>query len=154
MPRIFLVWLVLASCIGWAVYQLKYEVQRLEDRLARVNRQILADQEAIQILKAEWSFLNQPAHLADLARRFLALEPVQSRQMVTVDALPMRREPTAPLVVAKSAAPPVVPSAPAARPLPPPLDLDEEATSAPADLPDEPVSAPDTALLLVKGVPQ
>jgi hypothetical protein len=152
MPRVFLVWLVLASCIGWAVYQLKYEVQRLEARLAVVNRQILVDQEAIQILKAEWSYLNQPAHLAELAQRFLALEPVQIRQMAGVSALPTPRQPA---VVAewRSAPAPTPPPTPTAK-LAPPLDLDEEATSAPADLPEEPGVAPDPTLLLVKGVPQ
>jgi hypothetical protein len=149
MPRIFLVWLVLASCIGWAVYQLKYEVQRLETRLAVVNRQILADQEAIQVLKAEWSYLNQPAHLAELAQRFLGLEPVGIKQMVTVAAVPARRGGGAPAVVAS--APPA--AAPAVK-LPPPVDLDQEATSLPADLPEEPATTTDSTLLLVKGVPQ
>ena len=150
MARVFLVWLVLASCIGWSVYQMKYEVQRLEDRLARVNRQILADQESIQVLKAEWSYLNQPARLQDLASRFLQLEPVQGRQMVTLASLPARHAPA--LMAAK--APDTPAPAAAVKPAPPPPDLDEEATTAPADLPDEPASAPDMSLLLVKGVPQ
>jgi hypothetical protein len=126
MARIFLVWLVLASCIGWAVYQLKYEVQRLEDRLARVNRAILNDQESIQILKAEWSYLNQPTRLAEMAKRFLALEPVDPRQMVTLATLPKRREPSA-VADARTAPPayPAPPSAPVAKPAPPPADLDE-----------------------------
>ena len=154
MARVFLVWLVLASFIGWAVYQMKYEVQRLEDRLAKVNRQILADQESIQILKAEWSYLNQPAHLAQLAGRFLQLEPVLPRQMVTIDSLPMRREGGALQLVAKATTPaPAAPPATQAIAKPAP-DFDEEATSAPDDLPDQPASAPDLSLLLVKGVPQ
>jgi hypothetical protein len=152
MARVFLVWLVLASCIGWAVYQMKYEVQRLDDRLARVNRQILADQEAIQILKAEWSYLNQPARLQELASRFLQLEPVQGRQMVALASLPTRHEPSASMVAkAPDAAAPIPASAPAVKPAP---DFDEETTAAPADLPDEPTGAPDMSLLLVKGVPQ
>jgi len=155
MPRIFLVWLVLASCIGWAVYQLKYEVQRLEERLARVNRQILADQEATQILRAEWSYLNQPAHLATMATKFLSLEPVQIKQMTLATTLPIRREAPGSTLVAR-ATPPVATPAPTPVVLakPTPADLDEEATAAPADLPDEPAGAPDMSLLLVKGVPQ
>jgi hypothetical protein len=148
MARVFLVWLVLASCIGWSVYQMKYEVQRLEDRLARVNRQILADEEAIQILKAEWSYLNQPARLQELATRFLQLEPVQGRQLVTLASLPARHEPAgSPAAKAPDAPAPAPPGKP-------PADLDEDSTSAPADLPDEPAAAPDMSLLLVKGVPQ
>ena len=153
MPRVFLVWLVLASVIGWAVYQLKYEVVRLEDKLAKVNRQIIVDQEAIQILKAEWSYLNQPAHLQESSKKFLQLEPVLIKQMATVDKLPTRRDGGAPLVVATPAPPPApVQAAPAK--IQNPLELDEEATAAPADLPDEPNLPPDLSVLLVKGVPQ
>src|SRR5690349_11421047 len=146
MPRVFLVWLVLASCIGWAVYQLKYEVAQLEKRLDRVNRQILSDQEAIQILKAEWSYLNQPAHLQTSAQKFLQLEPVLIKQMATVTQLATRRDGGLPLI------PPTPPAAqmPAK---PGPSDLDEEATSTPADLPEDPSPA-DLSVLLVKGVPQ
>jgi hypothetical protein len=153
MARIFLVWLVLASCIGWSVYQMKYEVQRLEDRLGKVNRQILADQESIQILRAEWSYLNQPDHLAAMATKFLQLEPVTPRQMVTIDSLPMRRGDGAPQLVAKATPPAPLPNAPTPG-AKPPADFDEEATSVPDELPDVPPRAADLSVLLVKGTPQ
>jgi hypothetical protein len=146
MPRVFLVWLVLASCIGWAVYQLKYEVVQLEKRLEKVNRQIMTDQEAIQILKAEWSYLNQPAHLQDSAEKFLKLEPVQIKQMATMTQLAVRRDGGMPLI-------PPTPPAPAAPARPAPTDLDEETTTIPADIPEDPTPA-DLSVLLVKGVPQ
>lgn len=151
MPRVFLVWLILASCIGWAVYQLKYEVQRLEDRLAKVNHQIVTDQEATQVLKAEWSYLNQPQHLSELARKFLDLEPVQGSQLVALSAVPAKPGAPVPIAVAVAAASP----APAAtKPAKLGPDLDEESTSTPEDLPDAPIPEPTVPLLLVKGVPQ
>jgi hypothetical protein len=146
MPRVFLVWLVLASCIGWAVYQLKYEVVQLEKRLEKVNRQILSDQEAIQILKAEWSYLNQPAHLQESAEKFLKLEPVLIKQMATMTQLATRRDGGMPLI-------PPTPPAAAAPAKPAPTDLDEETTTTPADIPEDPSPA-DLSVLLVKGVPQ
>ena len=162
MPRIFLVWLVLASCIGWAVYQMKYEVARLETNLARVNRQILNDQEAIQVLKAEWSYLNQPLQLQMFAAKYLELEPVLIKQMAEANSVPQRRQPAlgAPTTALASArlpaagATPARPAPPVAKQPPPPLDLDDEATSTPDDLPDAPETTANPALLLVKGVPQ
>ncbi|MDX2102452.1 MAG: hypothetical protein SF002_07920 [Alphaproteobacteria bacterium] len=96
-PRLFLLWLVLISVTGIGVYQLKYLTQQQERLLVQINRQIQADQDAIDILKAEWSFLNQPAELERLAKRFRPdLEPVQGRQMfASVAAIPVRTEPTA-----------------------------------------------------------
>ena len=151
MPRVFLVWLVLASCIGWAVYQLKYEVVQLEKKLERVNRQIVSDQEAIQILKAEWSYLNQPAHLQESAKKFLQLEPMLIKQMATMTQLATRRDGGLPLIPPTPPAPPPGSGPGAMKPAP--TDLDEEATSTPADLPEDPSPA-DLSVLLVKGVPQ
>lgn len=90
MWRFFLIWLVLASSVGYAVYHLKYEVARKERVLTQLNRQILADQEAIQVLKAEWSFLNQPQRIEEIARAHLGLEPLTVKQIARLDALPMR----------------------------------------------------------------
>ena len=38
-----------------ACFKVKYEVQALEGRMNRINREVLADQQAIHVLKAEWS---------------------------------------------------------------------------------------------------
>ncbi len=90
MWRFFMVWLLVSGGVGYAVYTLKYEVQRLERRLNEVNRQILSDEEAMHVLKAEWSFLNRPDRVDDAARRILALEPLKPQQFGTVAGLPMR----------------------------------------------------------------
>ena len=117
MPRIFLVWLILASVIGWGVYQVKYEVQRLETKLVRLNRTIVADQEMIQVLSAEWSYLNQPQNLEVLSRRWLELEPLTGKQFTTIEQIPMRgapqtgsmKQPPAVACHARSALPRTVP---------------------------------------------
>ena len=93
MWRFFLIWLVLASSVGYAVYHLKYEVARKERVLTQLNRQILADQEAIQVLKAEWSFLNQPQRIEEVARTHLGLEPLTVKQITRVASLPMKSQP-------------------------------------------------------------
>lgn len=84
------IWLALALGIGFGLFQLKYQVQRHEARLAQLNRQILESQEAIHVLKAEWSYLNQPERIEALARKYLALQPLAGKQFGSLDELPPR----------------------------------------------------------------
>ena len=83
-----LFWIALAGCVGFGLYHLKNEVQSQEDELFRVNRTILAEQEAIHVLRAEWSYLNQPARLQALATRHLDLQPTKPSQLGTIASLP------------------------------------------------------------------
>lgn len=80
--------LSLAIAAGIALFYAKHRVQALEGELARLQHQIIADREAIHVLKAEWSFLNEPDRLAELARRHLELAPVAGSQLATIDDIP------------------------------------------------------------------
>ena len=71
--------LVLAS--GFATFKVKYAVQGIDDELARVRRQTVAEQQEIRVLTAEWAYLNQPERLAELNRRFLQLAPMTAKQL-------------------------------------------------------------------------
>jgi len=106
-----LFWIVLAGCVGFGLYHLKNQVQALEDELFRVNRTILAEQEAIHVLRAEWSYLNQPARLQALASRHLDLGPTKPAQIGTIATLPLPHDSGAPPALA--AVPPPPPTAPA-----------------------------------------
>ncbi len=88
-----LFWLGLAAAAGGVLFQTSYEVQELEDKLGSLNRQIMDEQEAIQILKAEWSYLNDPTRLESLASQHLQLQPTEARQFVAMDVVPMRPVP-------------------------------------------------------------
>lgn len=81
------VWLALVAVIGFAMFKVKYEVMSLEDQLARLNRSIAADQDALHVLKAEWSYLSQPSRLNDLNQRFLGLAPMATSQLAQMDRL-------------------------------------------------------------------
>ena len=131
-----LIWLALASLAGVGLFQVKYRVQSLEQDLGQINRQILRDQEAIHVLGAEWSLLNEPARIADMSRRHLELTPFTAAQLAHFSDLPDRIVPppaapgdpttvgptTAPLVAlgvpmaALPAAPAPAPVSTAARP--------------------------------------
>ena len=83
-------WIVLAGTLGYGLYHLKHEVRALEDELFRLNRQILAEQEAIHVLRAEWSYINQPQRLQSLAARHLELQPTKPAQLGSLASLPAR----------------------------------------------------------------
>jgi cell division protein FtsL len=89
MIRISMVfWLAAIAVAAIFLYELKHEVQDLEDQLAEVHGEILRDQEAIQVLKAEWSYLNRPSRIAELADRYLELEPIDAKQIATFGEVP------------------------------------------------------------------
>jgi hypothetical protein len=99
-------WIALAGCVGYGLYHLKNEVRALEDELFRVNRTILAEQEAVHVLRAEWSYLNQPARLQALALRHLDLQPTKPSQLGTLEGLPRLQPDAAPPALAAAPASP------------------------------------------------
>ncbi len=90
------------------LFPIKQAVREMEEELRIVHRDILRHQEAIRVLRTEWSYLNQPARIADLAGRHLDLRPLTARQFVRLDDLPPRAAQPAP-----SEAPAVSGAAPA-----------------------------------------
>lgn len=93
--RITLIWVALAAGVATGLFQLKYEVQALERKLGRINQAILADQQAIHVLKAEWALLNQPGELIKRAAENLELRPIAAMQIGQVADVPARRDTTA-----------------------------------------------------------
>ena len=83
----------LAGAVAAGLYQLKHEMMLLEQSLARVNRAILGDQEAVHVLKAEWTYLNEPRRLEALSKRHLELAPLAAAQVITIDDLPTWLDP-------------------------------------------------------------
>jgi len=70
-----------------ALFFLKYEVADLEQELGVLNRAIMEDQEAIHVLNAEWSHLNDIARIKDLAVRYLEMTPVEPNKLKSVNDL-------------------------------------------------------------------
>jgi cell division protein FtsL len=114
-----ILWLVLVTSVGFGMFEVKYAVSDLEDTLAKTNKAIVADQDAIHVLKAEWSYLSQPSRLEELARRYLDLQPLGTAQLAQpsqLDAIAMRLAPPAAVATADAAQQAVTPAAPAAQP--------------------------------------
>jgi hypothetical protein len=72
------------------LFALEFQVRKLEDELAGLDRSIVAESQAIHVLKAEWSYLNDPWRLRRLAERFLELTPVRPEQLSSLADLPRR----------------------------------------------------------------
>jgi cell division protein FtsL len=109
--------LALASVAAGLVMHVSYRVQRTEQYLAKLEREIVREQDQIRVLDAEWSYLNDPARIEALARRHLVLAPMSVKKIVSLDAIPLR-DPNAviapgPLVIKLQPAPlkPLEPSA-------------------------------------------
>jgi hypothetical protein len=114
-----IVWVVVLALLGIGLFQVKYNVQSKERDLREVRRQIEANYNAIHVLEAEWSYLNDPLRLADLTRRHTGLVPTTPGQIGDFASLPLRIEdlPVTPEVPAEPQ-PPLVSSAPQAQPAP------------------------------------
>jgi hypothetical protein len=108
-------WFALVVAAGMTNFLVKQNVQSLDDQLTQVRKKTIEDQKKIHDLAADWTFLTQPELLADLNNRYVHLEPMSPRQMVSgLDGIPMR--PATPL---EDVAPPMAaapPPAPAAAP--------------------------------------
>ena len=74
--------------VAIALYAVKYDTGNLASGIAELNRQIRQEREAIGILRAEWSLLNQPERIQKLADKHLKLEPVSAAQIKTFADVP------------------------------------------------------------------
>ena len=82
--------LAIAAIAALFLFAVKQEVRQMEEDLQAAHRDILKQQEAIHVLETEWSYLNQPARVADLAKRHLGLEPISAERIVRLEDLPRR----------------------------------------------------------------
>lgn len=87
MRRTTLLWSVLAISVVIGLFVVKHRVQTLEDRLHALNAEIITDRDAIQVMQAEWSYLNQPARLEALSKRLLGMDAPEAAQTVSMQEL-------------------------------------------------------------------
>jgi cell division protein FtsL len=106
-----LLWLVAFAVAVGLVFQIKYEVQELEGKLARTQAEIQRDREAIHVLRADWSYLNRPQRIARLAEKHLEMMPLTAPQIGRIGALPPRPENMDGRVFAATPLPPRRPAA-------------------------------------------
>ena len=111
---ITLITLLVLIVVSYGLYNLKYEVEDLQDHANGLKAQMEEDRRAIKVLEAEWAYLSRPDRLQRLSSKFLILEPTIARQVG--DMADLRLKPMDGL----EAAPPVVDTAEAGHPRPAP----------------------------------
>ena len=84
--------LCLATAAGAALFlfHIKNQVLEMEAELETLHRSILGHREAIHVLNSEWSYLNRPARIADIAERRLGLRAIPANRIVHLEDLPPR----------------------------------------------------------------
>ena len=80
----------LLALVCFALYNGVYRVKAQERALAELQTSLAREAEAIRVLKAEWSYLNQPERLQSLARRHLSLAPTGASQITILASLPLK----------------------------------------------------------------
>jgi hypothetical protein len=139
-----LFWLVLVSATGFAMFGVKYQVQALEDELARTNRATAAEEHELRVLEAEWAYLTRPATLEAMNRQFLSLSPIATKQLhATAADIPLRPPPppaaepapVEPPTVVAAAEPAPATSMPQSAPEGVPVRVPEPATQTAAEPP-------------------
>jgi cell division protein FtsL len=83
---------VIAALVAAAayVYKIKFESTRQVERVAKLRMEIRREHDAIAALRAEWSRLDNPVRIQELAKRHLTLRPIDPRQLDRLDRLPER----------------------------------------------------------------
>ena len=146
-----LFWLLLVSATGFAMFGVKYQVQALEDQLARIDRAAAAEEHEIRVLDAEWAYLTRPQTLEAMNRQFLSLVPTSTKQLrTTVVDIPMRPLPPAPPLPVEAATM-VAATEPAPIPSAAPSPLDQ--ASAPTPLPNNPAAEPPQTQSALRAMP-
>jgi hypothetical protein len=79
---------IMAFGIGLCLFRVKYQVMALEKNHKEIVKSIAESKEAIHVLKAELTHLNDPARLQKLAMTHLGFVALKPAQIVTISELP------------------------------------------------------------------
>ena len=89
---ISILWVIFTLVIGSYYFVLTNDVQNLERELAQINSDIETNIRDIHILEADWSELNNPERLKNLAGKYISLDFVKPEQIINYSALPLEGE--------------------------------------------------------------
>jgi cell division protein FtsL len=86
----FLNVLAIVALIGSAVYaySIKYATLYQAERMAKLQRELTAETDAVAMLHAEWSHVAAPVRIEALADKYLGGQVMELSQIVTLSSLP------------------------------------------------------------------
>jgi cell division protein FtsL len=96
-------WFGMAIVTSLLLYHTSDRAQTLNAQLRSLNAAIEGERESIHVLNAEWAYLSTPARIERLARKYTALKPTATQQVVAIsevaEILPTRAEAMASVAV-------------------------------------------------------
>jgi hypothetical protein len=72
-----LLWLGLSVSTGSLLFNISQKTQDTRHQLTRLEHNIALEKQSLDVLSAEWSYLNRPARLRKLAEKHLDLNPIK-----------------------------------------------------------------------------
>lgn len=91
MARLTLI--VIFAAMATGMFVIKNKVITLENELEQINMRIKEDQKALHVLKAEWTYLNDPARIRLLSSRHARMKPLRAEQIISFSAIPFKKAP-------------------------------------------------------------
>ncbi len=89
--RLFNIMVIAALVLAASyVYKIKFESTLQAERVAKLRLELRRERETIASLRADWSMLDNPIRVQALAKRHLALKPMESTQFESIAKLPER----------------------------------------------------------------
>lgn len=126
-----LISLGLATTMGAALFITSEHVQRKEKDLAALQDKLGYEHDAMRVLNAEWTYLNRPDRLEQLAHSYLQLAPGTAAQVMNdPNAIPEPITPVLPGIKPEFVPASFTPPAPAPAPVlaPPPSKTSPQTT--------------------------
>ncbi len=81
--------LAITVSVSFGLYKLKYNTSVAEDTLRQLQLDIEVEEQALRVLRAEWSHLNRADRIQALTDKYLNLKPVDPEQIARVNDIPM-----------------------------------------------------------------
>lgn len=86
--------IALFAVMATGMFVIKNKVVSLENELERINAKIREDQNALHVLKAEWTYLNDPARIRNLSENHVHMKPLRGEQIISFSAIPFKTDHT------------------------------------------------------------
>jgi len=83
-----ILWMVFLVIGAFGLYMVKYKVQTIKSQVAATEKQLYDETRNLQVLEAEWTFLNRPERLKMLAEKYLDVKPMRSQQLAEFSNIP------------------------------------------------------------------
>lgn len=83
-----ILWVITIALSAFGLYSVKFQVQTIRSQIADVSHELDMERESLNVVAAEWAYLNRPDRLEKLAATYLSSKEVGVDQVADVQAIP------------------------------------------------------------------